>query len=51
MLQDIFAYERRGKSDTGEVLGELVPTGIRPKFAESLAAAGVAFDPAVLRGE
>ena len=31
-MQEIFTFQQRGKSDTGEVLGELVYTGIRPQF-------------------
>jgi pilus assembly protein CpaF len=30
-----------GLGATGEVLGEFVPTGIRPKFSERLMAAGI----------
>ncbi len=40
-MQDIFVFRQRGRSDTGEVLGEFVATGIRPKSAERLAAAGI----------
>ncbi len=44
-MQDIFVFRRRGKSETGEILGDYTMTGIRPKFAEALAAAGVDMDP------
>jgi pilus assembly protein CpaF len=40
-MQDIFVYRKRGIRDSGEVLGEFVPTGIRPKFAERLAVTGI----------
>ncbi len=40
-MQDIFVFRKRGRSETGEVLGEFVATGIRPKCMELLAAAGV----------
>ncbi|MBI2815370.1 MAG: CpaF family protein [Acidobacteria bacterium] len=40
-MQDIFVFNKRGLGENGAVLGEFVPTGIRPKFAERLAAAGV----------
>jgi pilus assembly protein CpaF len=40
-MQDIFVFRKRGRSEDGEVLGEFVPTGIRPKCMELLAAAGV----------
>ena len=40
-MQDIFVYRKRGIKDSGEVLGEFIPTGIRPKFAERLAVTGI----------
>ena len=40
-MQDIFVFRKRGIRETGEVLGEFVPTGIRPKFAERLAVTGI----------
>ena len=40
-MQEIFHYRRRGKDNQGRVLGEFLPTGIRPKHAEELSAAGV----------
>jgi pilus assembly protein CpaF len=40
-MQDIFVYRKRGVCDSGEVLGEFIPTGIRPKFAERLAVTGI----------
>ena len=40
-MQDIFVFRKRGRSDSGEVLGEFVPTGIRPVCMDLLAAAGV----------
>lgn len=40
-MQEIFTFQQRGKSDSGEVLGELVYTGIRPQFMDKLIAAGV----------
>jgi pilus assembly protein CpaF len=48
-MQDIFVFRRRGKSETGEILGEFSMTGIRPKFAEALQAAGVDMDPSNFR--
>jgi len=47
-MQDIFVYKRRGKSETGEVLGEFTPTGIRPKCFDQLVAAGIKLDPSLL---
>jgi pilus assembly protein CpaF len=40
-MQEIFVYRKRGIRETGEVQGEFVPTGIRPKFAERLQISGV----------
>jgi pilus assembly protein CpaF len=40
-LQDIFIYRQTGISPDGRVLGELLPTGIRPKFADRLLAFGL----------
>jgi pilus assembly protein CpaF len=40
-MQDIFTFRKRGIKETGEVLGDFEPSGIRPKFAERLAVTGV----------
>ncbi|MGH9789553.1 MAG: CpaF family protein [Candidatus Acidiferrales bacterium] len=40
-MQDIFAFKKMGIGEKSEVLGEFMPTGIRPKFAERLAASGI----------
>jgi pilus assembly protein CpaF len=39
-MQEIFRFERRGVTESGEVRGEFVPTGIRPQFTERLLAYG-----------
>ncbi len=39
-LQDIFLFERQGVSADGATLGAFASSGIRPKFAERLKAAG-----------
>ncbi len=49
-MQEIFGYEQRGLDEDGKVLGRFRARGIRPKFAEALAAKGVdlsggLFDP------
>ncbi|MEN8159674.1 MAG: CpaF family protein, partial [Myxococcota bacterium] len=41
-MQEIFKFERYGIDDDHNVLGELLPTGIRPSFTERLRIAGVA---------
>ena len=42
-MQDIFVFQKRGIRENGEVLGEFVPTGVRPKFAERLLVSGIQF--------
>jgi pilus assembly protein CpaF len=42
-MQDIFVFQKRGIRENGEVLGDFVPTGIRPKFAERLLVSGIQF--------
>jgi pilus assembly protein CpaF len=39
-MQDIFLFERRGMDENGKVRGSFVASGIRPIFAERLAATG-----------
>jgi len=39
-MQEIFTFERQGIDADNNVLGEIVPTGVRPKFAEKLKLAG-----------
>ena len=40
-MQEIFQYERTGVDSQGQVIGRFRPTGIRPRFAEKLKAAGM----------
>ena len=40
-MQDIFIFRKRGIRETGEVLGEFIPTGVRPKFSERLLVTGI----------
>jgi len=40
-MQDIFMYRRCGIRETGEVLGDFMATGVRPKFAERLLVSGI----------
>ncbi|HTU36149.1 MAG TPA: CpaF family protein, partial [Candidatus Acidoferrum sp.] len=40
-MQDVFAFRKHGIKETGEVIGEFVPTGIRPKFAERMLVTGI----------
>jgi len=49
-MQEIFSFKRHGVLETGEVLGEFGPTGVRPKFAEQLAVAGIALPATLFKG-
>jgi pilus assembly protein CpaF len=40
-MQDIFVFRKRGIRENGEVMGEFLPTGIRPRFAERLLVTGI----------
>src|SRR4051812_6439475 len=46
-MQDIFVFRKRGIRENGEVLGEFMPTGVRPKFAEKLLIAGISLPMAM----
>jgi len=48
-MQDIFVFQKTGRSESGAVIGEFVPTGIRPKCFEQLMACGVDLDPQTFR--
>ncbi len=51
-LQDLFVFDHSaGYGENGEVLGHLRSTGLRPKFLEKLAAAGVHVDPSIFAFE
>jgi len=40
-MQDIFLFERQGVDQEGKVLGMFRATGVRPKFADMMSAAGI----------
>jgi pilus assembly protein CpaF len=40
-MQDIFVFQKQGIKESGEVLGEFIATGIRPKFSERLLVTGI----------
>jgi pilus assembly protein CpaF len=40
-MQDLFVFRKKGIRESGEVLGEVIATGIRPRFSERLAVAGI----------
>jgi pilus assembly protein CpaF len=47
-MQDIFLFEKRGLGPHGKVLGRFYATGIVPKFADKLSAAGIPLAPNLL---
>ncbi len=46
-LQDIFIFDQKGIGPNGEVLGQHRATGVRPRFADRLKAAGIQLNPAI----
>lgn len=50
-MQDLFVFKRQGRGENGEVLGEFVSTGIRPRCADQLLSAGVDFDLGILKSD
>jgi len=42
-MQDLFRFHHEGMDSEGRVLGQMVPTGIQPRFLERLSAMGVSF--------
>ena len=45
-MQDIFRFEQTAIED-GKVLGELVPTGLRPKYMDKIEGAGIHLPPSI----
>jgi pilus assembly protein CpaF len=45
VLQDVFRFVERGQDTSGKVYGDLLPTGIRPKFTPRLEVAGFYLPP------
>jgi pilus assembly protein CpaF len=48
-IQDIFAFKKSGISEEGKVLGEFLPSGIRPRCAEQLAVVGIQMPASMFR--
>jgi len=44
-MQDLFSFRQKGVDEHGRVIGEVVATGIRPKFADRLASVGCPLPP------
>jgi pilus assembly protein CpaF len=41
MMQDIFTFKKTGRNEAGDVLGSFQATGVRPRCAEAMIAAGI----------
>jgi len=50
ILQDIFVFQQKGVDEKGKIIGQLKPTGIRPKFMERLDAAGLELPAEIFGG-
>jgi pilus assembly protein CpaF len=44
-MQDVFVFKRTGMGENGQVMGQFVSTGIRPRFLERLRISGVELPP------
>ena len=44
-MQDIFVFDQHGVDENGKVVGEMRSTGLRPKFADRIEAAGIPLPP------
>ena len=51
VMQDIFKYEKKGVAKDGKVLGEFMPTGVRPWFMEKLKVSGFELPPHIFERE
>jgi pilus assembly protein CpaF len=49
-MQEIFVFEKAGISKEGKVVGRFRATGVRPKCAEKLRAAGIVLPPEMFEG-
>lgn len=42
-LQDIFAFKQNGRDEKGKIIGEIVSTGVKPKFMDKINETGIIF--------
>jgi len=47
VMQDIFRFEQTGIDEDGKILGELRPTGLRPRINDRIVEAGIHLPPSV----
>jgi pilus assembly protein CpaF len=50
VMQDIFVYKRKGIGADGRIIGEYVPTGVRPRFIEKFKVSGIDLPPRIFEG-
>jgi pilus assembly protein CpaF len=50
-IQEIFSFRKSGIGEHGAVLGEYLPSGIRPRCSEQLATSGIQLPTAIFRPE
>jgi len=50
-IQDIFAFKKSGIGENGAVLGDFLPSGIRPRCSEQLATSGIQLPTTIFRHE
>ncbi len=50
-IQDIFAFKKTGVGEDGAVLGEFMPSGIRPRCTEQLLTSGIQLPATIFRPE
>ena len=47
VMQDVFRFEQTGLDENGKILGELRPTGLRPRINDRIEEAGIHLPPSV----
>jgi pilus assembly protein CpaF len=50
-IQEVFAFKKSGIAENGNVLGEFLPSGIRPRCTEQLMTAGIQVPTSMFRPE
>jgi pilus assembly protein CpaF len=50
VLQDIFVFEQTGVDERGKIIGQLRPTGVRPKFIEKFESLNIFLPPNIFGG-
>jgi pilus assembly protein CpaF len=50
-IQEIFSFKKSGIGENGVVLGEFMPSGIRPRCSEQLVTSGVQLPTSIFRHE